>query len=245
MSFYFLLAGELGLSSGRELTAPALVKMREDVLEGASGCRPATLVVSGEPHVSVVLHVAAERALSPLEPFESLPLDPRLEAVARAYAELVDRGGPRARFESLRESIIGALQDERFLLPYQPTPMPRAQRVAQTIGSALSLYFSRLDTAPTIGVVADLANISPRTADRFLKAFTETYGLPHEGLRDLARRWRLKLATLLLSNAALSVRRVAARVGYRNAEALANALAAEGLPPPSAYRRLGFDGMNS
>ena len=53
-----------------------------------------------------------------------------------------------------------------------------------------------------------------------MKHLTDSYGLPAEGHRDLVRRWRLKLATLLLTSRELTVKVVAKRVGYRNAEAL-------------------------
>jgi transcriptional regulator GlxA family with amidase domain len=113
---------------------------------------------------------------------------------------------------------------------------------AERIWNGLNVFVEKLDAAPTIAMLSDLVDISPRTADRFLKHLTDGYGLPAEGYRDLVRRWRLKLATLLLTSRELTVRVVAKRVGYRNAEALANALAAEGLLVPSRYRQLWDDG---
>ena len=237
-SFYLLLAGELASSSGLSLEEPALLRMREDVLEGANGARPVTLRISGQPHVSLVLHVPRERVAGACEERpERLAFSPALEAAARNYAQQIEAREAATALASARARLLAQFSEEGLLLPDDHAPLPRGQRYGERNWNALGLYFARLDTAPTLAVLADLTRMSPRTTDRLMKQFTHSYGLPDEGLRDLAKRWRLKLATLLLSSPELSVRAVAQKVGYTNAEALANALAAEGLPTPSQYRQ--------
>jgi AraC-like DNA-binding protein len=236
VSLYVLLSGELATSNGLESRTPALFRMSLDVFEGASGVRPATVRLTGEPMSSIALHVDRRRVAgdAPALP-EQLPLSPELERAARAHMAAVEDGSD---IRSTRQGLVAAFTREGLLLPYEEAPSPIARVYAEKMWSAISVHFARLDTAPTIATLADLAQVSPRTTDRLMKHFTDTYGLPAEGLRELSRRWRLKLATLLLSNPTLSVRRVAQRVGYRNAEALANALASEGLPNPSVYREI-------
>ncbi len=236
VSLYLILSGELATSNGLEVSTPALFRMPEDVLEGANGARSATLRLSGEPLVSIAMHLDPGRVPGPVGLLpERLPLSPEVERRARAYSVAID-GGVAA--DSALAPLLSSLVGDGLLLAHDEAPAPLARMYAEKIWSALSTRFAQLDTAPTITMLADLARVSPRTTDRLMKRFTDAYGLPDEGLRELSLRWRLKLATLLLSNPRLSVRRVAERVGYRNAEALANALASEGLPSPSVYRQL-------
>lgn len=236
MSLYILLSGQIATSNGLVSDTPALFRMSQDVLEGANGQRPATLRISGEPLSSIVLHVDRRLVAGAVsEVPEELPLSAELEQRARAYAATVDGGGD---IRAAKRRLIAAFVREGLLLDHEDAPSSIALVYIEKIWSALSAHFAKLDTAPTIAILADLARVSPRTTDRLMKQFSDAYGLPAEGLRDLSLRWRLKLATLLLSNPELSVRRVAKLAGYRNAEALANALAGEGLPAPSAYRDL-------
>lgn len=235
-TLYFLLAGTLSASTGLEVAAPAVVALQEDVLEGALGRRPATLRIAGEPHESIALHVDPT-CLVPLVP-QGPMRDSALEASLDRAASLAEVLRTAREVHAVEDGVAGFvahLQSVGVMRSLDDRSSARRGPL-EKIFSALQLHFARVDAAPSLVTVADLAGISLRTADRLIKELTRTYGLPDEGLRDLALRWRLKLATLLLSNPDVTVRRAAARAGYRDAEALAHALCAAGLPPPSAYR---------
>jgi AraC-like DNA-binding protein len=238
VSFHMLLSGSISTSNGLEASGPALVRMAEDVFEGALGTRPASFRGSGEPHISLTLHIDGDRAKGgvPKEP-ELVPLSADVERAARAYCQLAEANAGAAACERASALLIGAFARDGFV-EERHDDSTRRSVYAERIWNGLNVFVEKLDAAPTLAMLSDLVDISPRTADRFLKHLTEGYGLPAEGYRDLIRRWRLKLATLLLTSRELTVRVVAKRVGYRNAEALANALAAEGLLAPSRYRQL-------
>jgi AraC-like DNA-binding protein len=236
VAFYMMLAGTFATSNGLAADGPALFRMPEDVLEGASGVRPATLRAHGMPHISLSIYVDRSWVLGnvPGEP-ERLALSADVERAARAYAEIAEANAPSASVMRASAVLLDALSRERL---FEARPSEHVGGAYERIWNGLSSFTSKLEAAPTLALLSDVVSISPRTVDRFLRQLTRAYGLPDESFRDLTRRWRLKLATLLLSSPALTVRVVAKRVGYRNAEALANALAAEGLLPPSHYRRL-------
>lgn len=238
VTFHTLLEGSLSTSNGLEVTGPALVCMSHDVFEGASGSRPETFRAHGEPHVSLTLHIDRDWVVGDHEAAPHLvTLSAEVERAAREYTALAEGHGDTSAFERASSTLIAAFVRDGLLQQRPRVPRTAAQ-YGERIWNGLSVYVTQLDASPTLGMLSDLINISPRTADRLMKQLTETYGLPAEGFRDMIRRWRLKLATLLLSGRDLTVRVVAQRVGYRNAEALANALAAEGLLAPSRYRQL-------
>jgi AraC-like DNA-binding protein len=236
VTFHMLLAGTIATSNGVTAAGPTLFRMREDVFEGASGVRPATFRAHGEPHVALSLHVERSWVRGDIrDQPEALPLSAEIERAARAYCEIAEASEHADALVRASASLIEALVSERLL---GARPREHAGGAYERIWNGLSFATRKLDAAPTLALLSDVVRISPRSVDRFLRQLTEAYGLPDESFRDMTRRWRLKLATLLLSSRALTVRVVAKRVGYRNPEALANALAAEGLLPPSRYRQL-------
>jgi AraC-like DNA-binding protein len=238
VTFHTLLSGSIETSNGLAATGPALFRMVEDVFEGANGTRPASFRASGEPHVSVTLHIDRDRLTSAVsEQPELLPLSAEVERAARGYCALVEAEADAVACERASAALLRALAHDAWIEERARGPAA-ANVYAERIWNGLSFYVTKLDAAPTLAMLSDLIRISPRTADRLMKQLTVGYGLPPEGFRDLVRRWRLKLATLLLSSRELTVRVVAKRVGYGTAEALANALAAEGLLVPSRYRQL-------
>lgn len=236
VTFHTLLAGTIATSNGLTADAPTLFRMREDVFEGAHGVRPATFRAHGEPHVALSLHVDRSWVRGDVQDQpEVLPLSAEVERAARAYGEVAEASEHAAVLARASASLIEALSSEQLL---DVQPREHTGGAYERIWNGLSFATRKLDAAPTLALLSDVVSISPRTVDRFLRQLTDAYGLPEESFREMTRRWRLKLATLLLSSRSLTVRVVAKRVGYRNAEALANALAAEGLLPPSRYRQL-------
>jgi transcriptional regulator GlxA family with amidase domain len=102
----------------------------------------------------------------------------------------------------------------------------------QAIASAVS----NLDVGATMAIVALATGVSERQARRDLQTTLERLRLPYGGFRDAAKRFRLRLALVLLSAPGASIGEVARAVGYRHGEALANAFAEVGLPPPGRVR---------
>jgi methylphosphotriester-DNA--protein-cysteine methyltransferase len=243
VAFHVLLEGSLATSNGLHSDRPVILRMAEDVLEGANGTRPATLRTWGEPHVLVAVHIDRALVVGPAQDEPQLVAITRaIEAAARYYATAAaDRDGDIA---TAARALLHEFVAAELLAP-SVASLPLAASPEARLWSALSTFIGKMDTAPTLTALTDLASISPRHADRLLRRFTDAYGLPAEGWRDLTRRWRLKLATVLLSSPALTVVAVARRVGYRNAEALANAMAQDGLLPPSHYRTRGPDTVSS
>lgn len=237
VAFQILLRGYLKTSTGLRADEPALFRMREDVLEGADGSRPATVRTGGD-HLMLGLHVAPEWVRGDrLAPPERLALDPELERRARHAMASFGAGQSSVAVAGSMHDVVRRLGELGLIDPAIRSTFD-AEGYGARLWNAFATFFSDLDASPSLTRLTDLVNVSPRHADRLLARFTEAYGLPDEGFRAVTRRWRLKLATLLLSSPALSVERVARLVGYASPEALATAMAAERLLAPSRYRRL-------
>lgn len=236
IAFHILLNGTFATSTGLAWAGPTLIRLEEEILEGADGGRAYTVRTTGDPHVLLAVHVD-RRLIVPRTMTRGPVAEPLSERLYRA-AIAVDRLGEsddRRTVEGRYQEVWAALEADGWVSPVPETGP--ALTTLERIWAALARFTDRMDSGGSIQAFADLVDVSPRHANRLLRLFTDAYGLPNEPWRELTRRWRLKLATLLLSAPELSVQVVARRVGYSNAEALANALAAEGLPPPSAYRQ--------
>jgi AraC-like DNA-binding protein len=213
--------------------------MAEDDLEGAHGTRARSLRTSGDPFSSVTLHAPPSWFATPLRADGGpvrLTTSPEVIAAARAYLTCVRTTTDRAGWQQQTFQYIHALFDQGWLTPEVALTAMQKPTLGGRVWNALSTFYGRLELNPSLVQLADLAELSTRHVDRALKLWASDYGLPGEGWRDMTRRWRLKFAILLLSNPSLTVAEVAKVVGYSNAQALTNALAAESLPSPSAFR---------
>jgi AraC-like DNA-binding protein len=112
-----------------------------------------------------------------------------------------------------------------------------ADAPANRLWQALASSLERLDVGSTMALVALATGVSERQARRDLQSTVERMRLPYAGWRDAAKRFRVRLALVLLSAPGASIGEVAHAVGYRHGEALANAFADAGMAPPGRIRR--------
>jgi AraC-like DNA-binding protein len=240
--FYLVLDGEFHSHAEAEATpGPTVWTASEDDIEGSLGRRRHTFRTTGEPYIAVAVHLrsgspAYEADLT--APPRRLDAPPLVFERARRYADCVFRERSRARWAQEAAPLIAAMVSAGWVTEEAAQTIPPVSRLSARIWDAIFVLFDRAEPSPAMTELAELARMSTRSANRAMQIWAGDYALPAEGFRNFARRWRLKLAVLLLSSLDYSIADVARTVGYGHAEALANALAAEGLPAPRRLREI-------
>ena len=242
LAFYVVLEGAFQPSTEPvAVEGPSLWRLEEDVIEGALGQRPWHVWTGGErvSLVSVFLPRECVHDAPPLPtPTTRLPLPQSLLDDVRQYAQRVRPGSASSGWRPAVVDLLASLQ-RHGLVRSIPEPDPTLRRgLNGRLWDGLGRFMEEFNLKPSLSHLATLAKISPRHADRALDGWMQQYALPHETWRELTRRWRLKTAVLWLSSDDCTVTDVSQLAGYKNATALANALADEGLPPPSKLREL-------
>ena len=96
-----------------------------------------------------------------------------------------------------------------------------------------------LENSAVMSSMSDIqaaTGLSLRQLSRDVKEFTQTFGLPGEGLRDVARVLRLRAAVVFLSTPGATASEVARQVGYASLDAMGRAFRDAKLPAPSVIQ---------
>jgi len=112
-------------------------------------------------------------------------------------------------------------------------PTPRADQIVHAL---IDRQLCSLDTSPMM-VDMDELGLSRRTLTRRVTELQARYGLWGESWRALRDRYRLVVASVLLSHAEATPRSVASIVGYGSVEALDHAFRHAGMMAPAAFQR--------
>ena len=236
---HFILEGTQRFTSESEPCAtPSLWLQSIDDIEGAAGHRAVGSRRDRAPFLGLIVHSilpmprAAEVASSPPQ---RLRLDAQTLALAQAYTDAV-RKRDKAAWEARSRALCDRLRELRWL-PDAPLDDEHRLMLAR-MWDAMKLFYDRAYASPSMGELAEAVRLSIRQANRLVNNWTTLLGVPPEGFRRFTRRWRLKLAVLLLSSPDYTIAEVARIVGYGRGGGLTNAFAAEGLPSPSRVREL-------
>jgi AraC-like DNA-binding protein len=174
---------------------------------------------------------------------EHLRVSPRLLVSSAALsAALADLAAPDAvaRLVKAGRDFLRVAAADGLDTPIDPdelaTSGPDAQRLMHVIDGALS----QLHTNPsTVDLETTLA-VSRRTLTRHVRRVHTAYGLCGLGdgvdwksIRDF---YRLRVASILMSNPRAGTREIARAVGYGSPDAMCHAFAHVGLPSPGRVR---------
>jgi AraC-like DNA-binding protein len=237
---YFVLDGaHLFASESAPCATPSLWSLGLDDVEGALGKRAVDFRIERAPYLALGLHTSrplpqhAGRASSPPR---QLTVDARTLQAARAYATTALAGASHDVCARQAAALLAHLVDEGLLLHTRVDD--DTSSVVTRVWSALKLFYDRAYASPSLAELAEAVRLSARQADRLVQQWTREMGVPPEGFRRFSRRWRLKLALMLLSSPDYTITEVARIVGYGRVGGLTNAFAAEGLPSPLRVREL-------
>jgi AraC-like DNA-binding protein len=152
------------------------------------------------------------------------------------------------RFDPKRPAEFhAALAEMLRLLAADGLPVPRLSAAELTtpvdaIGSAVLHVIDRalsdLTDDPKFTDLAERLGYSRAHARRFLASMGERFDLPLDAWREQRQRWRLLVASMLLSRPARGIEEVAHAVGYGHSSALCRSFAREKLPSPGSIARL-------
>jgi len=209
----------------------------EDDFEGSLGQRRHGFCAHGDPFQSVAVHVQPELTAFRLRHDgrpEHLVAPRSVYDVCERYLDATRSGVPAAEWSSFARELADALKTAGWLTPTVELTMPSESDAR--ISDVLTQIIGRFDPSAQLAELADRSATTPRRVDRLLRSWIAEYGLPHESWRVMTHRWRLKMAVMLCSSRDYSVAEVAKVVGYTSTNAMTNAFATAGLPPPSWYR---------
>ncbi|MFO0742430.1 MAG: hypothetical protein U0270_41535 [Labilithrix sp.] len=239
---YLLLEGTMRWDDGLELVGPALLVMRERDFEGAEGMRTRGFRSWGEPFQTVELRIPAHECAVRLDgPARVVPLDgdddPVL-AAGRLYLHASHATKGQTRAAELAEVYLRGLQARGIIVQDLASTMTLDEGLRGLLWDALRPAIESFGGAKQ-EVVVSRVGWNGRRVQRELTRMAVALGVGWIGSwRDVALRYRVRFAALLLSNATLSVGEIAEAVGYSSVEALAHAFEACGLPPATEVRRL-------
>lgn len=242
---WFIASGRLRISPvGEEASladpagwhhAPVVVRLHEAEFTGANGQRACTLVAAGEPFRGVELRVRATHLGAAVPSASGVVTAP--PAVWAAVAAVLDQvSQPEGQASPPVRALLQALTSADLLAPsLLPTLVADEPLGLRVLWQTLAASYRGLRTNSTLKDLAG-AVLSTRQAERLLQQLSEQRLMQYTRWRSGLLQLRLGLAALLLSVPELTVKQVADEVGYRNAEALANALHAAGLPAASVIK---------
>jgi AraC-like DNA-binding protein len=137
-------------------------------------------------------------------------------------------------FETLLRTFLSEGLPVETEAPFTPST-PADQRLL----CALDASLQSLAQAPMLVDIEQALGLSRRTLARRVSTLHKDYRLTGRGRtwRELRDRYRIVVATILLSHGDATVSRIASLVGYTSTEALHHAFREVGLPSPGAYRK--------
>jgi AraC-like DNA-binding protein len=237
-SLYVVLEGRwrtFGAPDERDFTGPAAFAIATSQFEGENGAYPFRWIAGGHPYRGLELRLSADELRVPLgaspTPIDLSEDDVRAaEAVARA-------SGDDASFERESAAFVRRLAERGLLDPSVAETFPQSSPVFARLWKALRPMIERHYLSPTLQEVSNESGISLRQLDRVIESFVEaTPLLRGHGWRAATRRFRLKVAVMLLSAEGATVTEVARLVGYGSGEAMGRSFRDAGLGSPSAVQ---------
>jgi AraC-like DNA-binding protein len=241
---YLLLEGELRWDSGQTLVGPALFLMGERDFEGESGKRGSTFRSWGTPFRTVELRIAPAEcrfdvgASSPVVPLALAGADDPLVAAARVYLHASHAKKGQSVVAGLAAAYLTELGKRGVLATDLAATITHDEGMRGVIWAALRPIIESFGAGAKQDDVVTRVGWGARRVQRELTRMAIEHGVGWlGGWRDVAVRYRVRVAVMLLSNPSLSVTEVAEAVGYASAEALAHAFDACGLPSASELRR--------
>lgn len=247
---YLILEGALTWDGTRTFRGPTLLVMRESDFEGENGRRHCWLSSSGTPYATVELRIPPADCLidlgsGPVDIALDAGTDP-LVAAARLYLHASHGKAGQERTVDLAAAYIEQLHARRVLRTPLASTITRDEGARELIWSALRPSVERFGNSVSQDRVALAVGWSTQRLQREIARLADAFGITWLGRwRDVAHRYRVRVATLLLSAPSLSVSEVARIAGYSSVEALAHALDGFGLPSPSEVRRLLAEGATT
>lgn len=211
------------------LAAPVCFAFPEDTAPLGAAARRA----EGAPYRAIELHVPLSSLRTPLgAEVLVLPQSAALWATAeRLFLAATD--------EELSDGALGLLDELTRLGVLQADVAERARRIDERfikMWDAFRPLVEAMYLSPTVKELSDRVGMSPRDFDREMRAFFDTVPAVGASWRSLTRRWRVKLALLLLGAEGASVEEIAQAVGYGSSTAMGRAFRDVGMMAPSEIR---------
>ena len=226
---YVVLDGKLVVDGGTVHEAPVVFATTETDLEGALGARSRTHRTLGHPYVAVEVHLRDEDLAWP-------PASALGESFFTACRKVVDEGWKSD--DLLHETASAVLDELRAHAVVPPGVVLERGTASATVSRVWSALRPALERLAALASLKELdGSASTRQRQRDLDALSTSYPVVRGGWRAMARRYRLKLAVLLLSAHDAQVAVVAREVGYGSADAMGRAFRDAGLPSPSEVQR--------
>jgi hypothetical protein len=173
---------------------------------------------------------------------ERLRLGARTRARVRDLARTLSAAEDAAAIAPGLEALLDALASEASV-PVPPPGAARASAVApgdQALVKQIDGSLGQLGNAPMLVDLESSLASARRTLTRRIRDLHERYALSGRGggrWRGLRDTYRLVIASILLTHADATPRRVAGLVGYRSVEALDHAFRNASLASPAALQR--------
>ncbi|MBS2014733.1 MAG: hypothetical protein JST00_17730 [Deltaproteobacteria bacterium] len=232
MIVFLLLDGNLRWSDGRELEGPSLFLLPETEYEGANGVRTRHFRAWGEPFCSVDLrldrrHCAEERS--------HVPIDALVRA-GRSYLHASQSAKGQTLIADLAAAYLRELRAHGVVTTDLAATMTRDEGLRGVVWEALRPVIAGFGGSKQEELTSKIGWGRHRLQRTLTRMAMEHGAAWMGGWRDIAFRYRVRVAALLLSNPSLTVSDVASAVGYTSVEALAHAFEASGLPPATEVR---------
>jgi AraC-like DNA-binding protein len=233
---YFIHRGTFAFD-GETFEGPVTFLMSTDHMKGARGAHTVTFRTSGEPFEAIEMYLAEEDVTKRLERGPAaVEVDDRArEAVARMLRVAHATSNDTRELESAVDELLGALAAQR-LIAAGVVDASRSPMKFEKLWRAVRPLAERFALTATMDELGVLAEASPRTLDRYVRDFLQTFTTVGGGFRAATVYLRLRLAVMFLSAEGVTVAEVAHAIGYGSADAMARAFRDAGLPAPTALR---------
>jgi AraC-like DNA-binding protein len=232
--FCILLSGQYTLASGERLLGPCVYLAPEEVFDGADSKFTEHYSLWGAPYRLIELRISSEFVVESGSARVQLVLGEPVLAAAESFFESALLG-PAS--ESATRELFRVLDSAGYLAKPLDAALKSETKLVQLAWNSLRPVLDSLAFSLTLDQVSAMTEKSPRQLRRVLDEFGASHGVPWAGWRDTAHRFRLRLASMLLSSADIPLQRVAERCGYGAFEALARGFQNAGLPTPAETRR--------
>lgn len=237
--FYFVLDGSIVWRTPKEqrFDGPTAFLLHEEAMEGASKARSTTLRSWGEPFRALELRVRSTVVrLGRDQPPTPIELADRVWSAVRVYIAAARAHNDHDARVRLAKDVLKALQDEGLILTDLASTITEDDYLRQRAWNGLVPYVRKAAFGATLGELASTADVSLKQVSRQMDKLLTFFRLAPMQWRPLSRRYRLRVAILLLSNPTLAIAEVARVAGYSSAEALTHAFYSEGVPAPTELR---------
>lgn len=230
---YLLLEGDFAWIGGERFVGPAAFFASAAAFDGDRGTRATPFRAGGETFRAVQLRVVGD-ALGDRgwDACVAVPFTAATQDACNAYLA--------ARDDATRgvagESLIRSLAADGVLREQLPAHSNLVDVAYEGLWKTLFPVFERFAFGTTRGEFRGPAATSTRDPRFDMNKLAASFHFAFGGWREFARRCRMRLAVLALSNPEIPVRDIAKAIGYSTTEAFTHAFYADGFGPPGAVR---------